>query len=429
MDNVDHYNAEIRRNFKFNFTVNLLDVATFMFGSSFISTSGVLLIYITHFTKNPVLIGLIPVIATAGFLVPQLFTANMVERAPIKKFFPFTLGFFLERIPVFLLAPAAIFLAIRFPTAALAAVFLLISWQNFGAGLLMVGWQDMIAKIIPVQSRGKFFGLSNFIGNFAGILGATAVSWMLAKNEFPGGFVRSFALASVFILISWICLGLSREPPDPTTKPVVSHLDYFKALPRTLRSNPNFQRYLLTQIVSAFGAMASGFLLVYAIERWTISDGRAATYNIALLIGQSLANLLLGFLADRKGHKLVLEISILSNITCFILALLASSPVWFYAIFALRGINLAGNFISGLSLPFEFSEPQNRPTFIGLASTLPGVAGTIAPLLGGILAGIAGYPPLFAITTVIAIASLGMMRWLVRDPRHIAAEYRLQQNT
>ena len=150
--------------------------------------------------------------------------------------------------------------------------------------------------------------------------------------------------------------------------------------------------------------------------------------NIALLIGQSIANLLLGFLADRKGHKLVLEISILSNITCFILALLASSPVWFYAIFALRGINLAGNFISGLSLPFEFSEPQNRPTFIGLASTLPGVAGTIAPLLGGILAGIAGYPPLFAITTVIAIASLGMMRWLVRDPRHIDREYSLGQN-
>ena len=35
-----------------------------------------------------------PVIATAGFLVPQLFTANLVERSPRKKFFPFNLGFF-----------------------------------------------------------------------------------------------------------------------------------------------------------------------------------------------------------------------------------------------------------------------------------------------------------------------------------------------
>lgn len=422
MDKIDSFNAEVRRNFKFNFTVNLLDVSFFMFGSSFISASGVLLIYVTHFTRNPLLIGLIPVIATAGFLVPQLFTANIVERAPVKKFFPFKLGFFFERVPVFLLAPTALLLATRSPTLALAALFLCFAWQNFGAGMLMVGWQDMIAKIIPVQSRGRFFGLSNFLGNFAGILGATAVSWMLAKNEFPGGYVRSFACASVFILISWICLGQTREPPDPTTKPVVSHRDYFKALPQTIRANPNFQSFLLAQIVSSFGAMASGFLLVYAIERWTLSDGKAATYNIAFLISMSAANLALGFLADHMGHKIVLEIGLLMNIVCFALALVASSPVWFYAIFALRGINNAGNFISGLSLPLEFSEPQDRPTFIGLASTLPGIAGTFAPLLAGVLAGSIGYPPLFAITAVIALIAYGMMKWLVRDPRHLARE-------
>jgi len=422
MNNTDSFNDEVRRHFKFNFTVNLLDVASFMIGSSFISSGGVLLIYVTHFTKNPLLIGLISVISTAGFLVPQLFTANMVERAPIKKFFPFNLGFFFERIPVFLLAPTAFLLATRSPALALSVFFLLFAWQYFGAGFLMVGWQDMIAKIIPVQSRGRFFGLSNFIGNFAGILGATTVSWLLTKREFPDGFVISFACASVFSLLSWLFLGLTREPRDPTTKPVVSHLDYFKALPKTLRSNPNFQRYLLTQIVSAFGAMASGFLLVYAIERWTIPDGKAATYTIALLIGQSAANLLLGFLADHKGHKIVLEISILSNIACFVLALFAPSPVWFYAIFALRGMNLAGNFISGLSLPLEFSEPQDRPTFIGLASTLPGIAGTIAPLIAGVLAGIIGYPVLFAITTVIAIIAFGLMKWLVRDPRHLVRD-------
>jgi MFS family permease len=420
MNNVDQINAEIHKNFKFNFTVNLLDVASFMFGDSFISSSGVLLIYVTHFTQNPLLISLIAVLSTAGFLVPQLFTANIVERAPVKKYFPFNLGFFLERIPVFLLAPSTILLATRSSRLALIVFFILYAWRNFGAGMLMVGWQDMIAKIIPVHNRGKFFGLSNFLGNFSGILGATAVSWLLTKNEFPRGFVITFIFASVFILLSWIFLGLTREPPVPTTKPTVSHRDYFKALPQTLRANPNFQRYLMTQIVSAFGAMASGFLLVYVIERWSISDGTAATYTITLLIGQSVANLFLGFLADRKGHKIVLEISILSNISCFLLALLAPTPIWFYAVFTLRGMMFAGNFISGLSLPLEFSEPQDRPTFIGLASTLPGLAGTIAPLLAGLLASLIGYPLLFAITTGIAMIAFGMMKWLVRDPRHLA---------
>ena len=107
MEKIDSFNVEVRRNFKFNFTVNLLDVSFFMFASSFISSSGVFIIYVTHFTQNPLLIGLIPIISTTGFLVPQLFTANIVERATIKKFFPFNLGFFLERIPVLLLWPSS----------------------------------------------------------------------------------------------------------------------------------------------------------------------------------------------------------------------------------------------------------------------------------------------------------------------------------
>jgi MFS family permease len=418
MSSASSYTDEVRRHFKFNFTVNLLDVSCFMFGSSFMSSGTVLPIYVTHFTKDPLAIGLLSVITTSAFLLPQLFTANRVERAPLKKYFPFNLGFFFERLPVMLLGPSALLLATHSPSLALIAFFVLFAWQNVGAGSINVGWQDMIAKVIPVQSRGKFFGLGNFLGNFTGILGAATVSWLLGRFEFPNGFAIAFGCAAVFNFASWCFLGLTREPRDLTTKPAVSNGDYFKALPAVLRANPNFQKYIATQIVSTFGAMASGFLLVYAIERWTISDGQAATYNIALLLGLSAANLLLGFLADHKGHKLVLEIGILANIAVLVLALLASSPAWFYAIFALRGVTQAGGFISGLSLPLEFADPQNRPTFIGLANSLPGIAGALSPLLAGVLARGLGYPLLFAISAAVAIAAYAMMKWLVADPRH-----------
>ena len=101
------------------------------------------------------------------------------------------------------------------------------------------------------------------------------------------------------------------------------------------------------------------------------------------------------------------------------MALFAPSPAWFYIVFGLRGMSLAGNFISGMSLPLEFSDPKDRPTFIGLASTLPGLAGILAPLVAGGLASSMGYPTLFAITAFVAVLSFGMMKWLVRDPRHL----------
>ena len=81
-----------------------------MFAASFISSGAIFPIYVIHFTSNPIIIGLISIIGTAGYLIPQLFTANRVEQAPIKKFFPFNLGFFFERIPIFLLAPTTFFL-------------------------------------------------------------------------------------------------------------------------------------------------------------------------------------------------------------------------------------------------------------------------------------------------------------------------------
>ena len=413
------FDHEIKKNFRFNFTVNLLDVAFYMFGSSFMSIGTILPAYVTHFTQNPVLIGLIAFFGSAGYLLPQLLTSNLVERAPVKKFFPVNIGFFTERVPVFLLVPTTFFLATRSPDLALVAFFVLLGWWTLGAGVVMVGWQDMIAKIIPVVNRGRFFGLSNFIGNFAGILGATTVAWLLWRFAFPTGFVIAFAISSVCTLISWIFLGLSREPRDPVSKPVVSSVEYFKALPAVIRSNKNFENFLIAQMVSAFGALAAGFLIVHGIERWRISDGQAASFGIALLLAQSLANLGLGFLADRKGHKLVLEITIAMSVASFVAALFAPDPAWFYLVFALRGVVGAGNFVSGMSLPLEFSKPQDRPTYIGLASTLPGIAGAVAPMVAGGMAAFTGYPALFLASAVISAGAFGLMRWVVKDPRHV----------
>ena len=62
--------------------------------------------------------------------------------------------------------------------------------------MIIVGWQDMVAKIIPVDKRGRFFGITNFIGNGSGILGALAVTFVLEKFTFPLGYVFSFTAAA-----------------------------------------------------------------------------------------------------------------------------------------------------------------------------------------------------------------------------------------
>jgi MFS family permease len=408
---------QLERNYRWNFIVNALDGASFWFGMSFIASTIILPLYVSHFTQDPLVIGLIPFLGTAGYLVPQLFTANVIERAPLKKFFVVNLGFFLERLPIFLLAPTAYFLATRQPVLALVMFFLLYAWHTIGAGLIIVSWQDMIAKIFPVDRRGRFFGITNFIGNGTGVLGALAVPLMLEKYTFPLGFVYSFAIAAILIFISWIFLSLTREPAVHNRKPLVSQLDYLRSLPEVLRKDRNFRIYLLSQIVFYLSGMATGFLVVYTVKTWNLSDAKASGFVIAMQVGLALANLFFGFLADRKGHKLSLEICLLLNALSLVLAIIAPGPLWFYPIFFIRGAVNASSFISGISIVYEFTDPENRPTYIGLANTLPGIAGSIAPLIGGWLAGVAGYQPMFILAAIIGIAGWVLLRFAVREPR------------
>jgi MFS family permease len=325
-------------------------------------------------------------------------------------------------MPVVLLAPVTYFLATSQPTLALILFFVLYTWYTFGAGVIIVGWQDMIAKIFPVEKRGRFFGITNFIGNGTGILGALAVPFVLERSTFPTGFVMAFTVAAALILLSWVFLSLAREPAVPSSKPPVSQLDYLRSLPEVLRRDRNFRMYLGSQVVFSLSMMATGFLVVYAVQNWNLPDATASGFTIALQVGLTLANLFFGFLADRKGHKLSLEICLLLSVLSLGLAIIATGPAWFYAIFFLRGAVQAGMFISGISIVYEFTDADNRPTYIGLANTIPGVAGAIAPLIGGWLAGAASYQAMFVLSAVIGVVGWVLLRFAVREPRHMASK-------
>jgi MFS family permease len=411
--------TQIGRNVRWNFLVNTMDGACYWFGMSFFSSTIILPLFVSHFTSSPLTIGLISFLGWGGILLPQLFMANAVERAPRKKYFPVTFGFFLERLPIFLLPPAVYFLAIGQPVLTLVIFFILYTWHNVGAGVIMVGWQDMIAKVIPVEKRGRFFGISNFIGNGTGILGALFVPFVLEKYTFPLGYVFSFTVTAAFLLLSWMSISLTREPSVPSSKLPVSQLDYMRSLPDILRRDRNFRIYLLSQIIFSLSGMATGFLVVYAVQTWDLPDAHASGFMIALQLGLTLANLFFGFFSDHKGHKLTLEIGFLLSILSLVLAVVAPGPWWFFPIFFLRGAVSAGTVLSGISIVYEFTDAENRPTYIGLANTIPGVMASVSPLFGGWLAGVISYRSMFILSALIGAVSLGLMRFGVHEPRKI----------
>ena len=407
--------AEVERHYRWNFAVNLLDGAFFWFGASFASSTTILPLFISKLTSSTLPIGLVAVIAQSGWFLPQLLTANAVERLARKKPVVVNLGFFSERVPIWLLVIAAM-IAGRSPLLAMVLLLGGYAAHAVGAGVIATSWQDLIARCFPVERRGRFFGLTAFLVAGTWALGAAYSAWLLRTFPFPTNFVYAFTIAAAGITLSWFFLALTREPVQAVSVPRQSNRQFLSGLPDLLRRDHNFRRFLLTRLLMALGGMGAGFVTVAAVHRWQVPDSTVGVYTAVLLLGQTVGNLAFGFMADRFGHKLSLEIGALAAFLGFGLAWLAPAAEWYYAAFALLGISTAAVFVSGILVVLEFCAPERRPTYVGIANTGVGLVGMVSPLLGAWLASI-DYGWLFALSAGISFVALLLMRWWVREPR------------
>lgn len=417
--NQEQVDREIEQNARFNMVVNAIEGIVFWTGAGFFAASTILPVYVSHYTNSTLLIGLIPFIANSCYLLPQLFTSNWTSRLPRKKFLPINVGLFTERLPLLLMPLPVLLFARSAPGLALASFFILYAWNVTGAGVILVGWQDMIARIIPADRRGRFFGITNFGGTAGGILSAYAIAWLLSRYTFPTGYVLGFAAGGILIMIGWLFLAQTREPPIPNPQPSISTRQFFRTLPGVVRKDHNFRRLLGAQIALGMSGMGSGFVIVYVTRNWNLPDSQAGIYTMVMLIGQALTNLWIGSLADRRGHKLILELTALFSAGSYLLAWLSPNPAWYFPVFALRGAGIAASMLSGMLIALEFSTPELRPTYIGLNSTISGIANAISPIIGGALAIVTGYPPLFGLSALIALGAFILFHWTVREPRHV----------
>ena len=411
----DEIAAEVERNFGWNFAANLLDGAFFFLGMSFISSSTTVPLFISKLSSNPLPIGVAAAIAQSGWFLPQLFTANVVEQLPRKKPVVVNLGFFSERLPMWLLVVAAL-IAMSNPVLALIVFLIGYAWHTFGAGVVATSWQEMVARCFPVERRGRFLGTTTFVGTGMGAAGSALTVWLLDRFPFSTNFVAIFGIASLAILISWVFLALTREPLQSSDAPRQSNRAFLAKLPVIVREDDNYRRFLVARSLLALGGLGIGFVTVASLQRWQVPDGTVGIYTAANLIGQTVGNLLFGFLADRHGHKLSLELGAIAAAAAFALALFAPAAGWYYAVFFLLGVSTGAFIVSGILVVMEFSTPRRRPTYMGLTNTAVGVVSVVAPLLGAWLAG-AGYNWVFAASLVVYLAALVAMRFWVREPR------------
>ena len=400
--------AEIQKNVRFNFTVNVLDGAFFGMGLGFASYVTVIPLFVASLTHSSVLIGLIASLHMIGWQLPQLLTSNRVAR--LRRYKPMVVLMTLnERVPFFFLAIVALAVPTLGRDLALVLAFILIVWQAMGGGFTGTAWQSMIAKIMPTDWRGTFYGMQSAAANLLSSGGAVIAGIVLKTIAAPANFALCFLLAGFAMLISFGFLASTREPEAPAAREVSrTPREFWRSLIEIMRKDGNFRIFIGARILSQVASVGLAFFTVYAVRHFRMDAGTAGLLTGVLLLAQMVASPVFGWLGDRTSHRLMFAGGIFLAGGSAALALFAPTLAWFYGVFAIAGLAGGALWTTLNALTVEFGTEAERPSYIGLTNTLVAPATLLAPILGGWLADTTGFSSIYngLINTLVAPAAL-----------------------
>ena len=405
-----------RKHLRHNVKVNMLDGGFFGFAIGLASFSTVLPLFVASMTDSATLIGLVPAIHAAGWLLPQLFTAN--RTAQLRRYKHTVLQYTIhERLPFLGFALVAFLLPTIGAEAGLVMTFLFLIWQGLGGGFTANPWTSMISKIIPAESRGTFFGAQAGLANLFISAAAIGAGYLLSSFPSPVDFMYCFLTACVFFTVSWISLAMTREPADHEKIVEKNPPPFWHGAAEILKRDKNFDWFLSSRVLSQFATMGFAFYIVYALRRFEMDAVTAGFLTATLTISQTVANTSMGWLGDRIGHRWMLIVGAAAATLSSLLAWFAPSLAWFFPVFALTGFTNVSIWTNGMTMAVDFSDEKERPFYIGLAQTLTAPATIIAPLIGGWIADTFGFTFTFALSTILSVVMMTILVFLVKEPR------------
>lgn len=391
-----------------NFTMGLIHGIFFTGGRAFINPDTILPVYLDHFTNSKVIIGLAGMIMGGfggiGNALPQLFVANRVENK-IRKMGVLRAAITIRALCWGLLAIATYLFASSAPQLTIAFFFSFLIIFTLMGGIATVPFYDIWGKALPYNVRGRFFGYRQLGGGLLAISSGLIAKYILANDaiKFPDNFVLLFLLAFIYLSISFGGLGSVKEPVERVHPIRLPFTNFLKKSISLLKKDRNYQTFLLVQIFSGAGALASPFYIIYGKNTLHIELEMIGIFISVQMLGQVLSNLLWGQLSDRKGNRSVLKYSTLLGCLIPCIALISShnANIYFIIIFFLLGVYVSGRRIGVTNFLLDIAPAKERPAYISLNGTLT-LPVMIFPFMGGLIAEQISYTALF-LTTFIAV--------------------------
>ncbi|GIG89953.1 MFS transporter [Plantactinospora endophytica] len=169
-------------------------------------------------------------------------------------------------------------------------------------------------------------------------------------------------------------------------------------------------RPLLLAFVASAGAMVSFYLLLTVVPLYATSTGAgdvgAGLVTGTLMLSTVLAELAIPRLAARFGQRSVLLAGLLLLGAPALLLLVATGLPAILLVCFVRGLGFAVTVVLGSALVAELAPAQRRGEALGLYGVVVGIPGIIGLPVGVWLVDRVGYPSVFVLSTLAALAGL-----------------------
>ena len=381
-------------------------------------------------TDSAPLAGLASTLATGGWLIPQLFAANLIAGRPRLKsavLVPAIVG----RV-LFLLIPVALLVfAPGHPGVALAVFFSL--YLSFWVldGVASISWLDLMGRLLSPQERARMIGAGQAGGGILGIGTGLVVTVILASSRLapPANYALLLALGGALFALSAVSFSFVREQPHATDARPLPWRSYFRRLFGVIRGDHGFRKVVAAQLALGTAGLAMPFYVLFGRDRLGFPPSAIGVFTVFQVAGGIAAALAMGRLAERRGSRSVMRLwgvlAVLTPLAALAFPFLAGAApgaarqVLYALVFVVVGAQGNANMTGFISWVLEYAPAAERPMYIGFANALSGTS-LVMPIIGGLIVSAAGYAPLFAVAAAIPLAGL-FLTLRVSEPRHRAA--------
>jgi len=416
--------AEIEQYYRRNFAAGLVHGTFFQMSTAFGSIHTVLPAFVTLLTPSTLAVGLMAAIQEVGQIVPQLFTAYLIEDKPRKKKYLLAI-ITLRWLSWGLLAWLTYQYGLSQPGLVLTALVSLFGIFSLAGGMGSVIFADIFARVIPAERRGRFIGTRQILGFALAILAGWIVKLIL-DNEialpFPTNYSLIFGLSAISLAVALTGFTMIKEPAYTAQRKSKSLMALLRQSVVLVRLNANFRRFLAGRAILGLAIGLAPFYIIHARQTLDVSAGAVGSFLAFQMAGAALSNILWAWLADKFGNKAsILGTTIAAGLAPALALGLIGLPsnlatAAYAVVFALLGALQSGRRIGFDNFVLEIATPEMRATCVALQNTLLAPI-TILPLAAGFLIDRLSFEVVFGAEAILLGAGL-LILFRLLDPRH-----------